>query len=533
MKKAVQRKKVPVKKIVSYFFFFLAFIVLFISIYLGLSFQGITFEEVLYTITSVEGTGVDSLGQGFFFVAIPVLIIMILIIVVTELIERKRTYDLVIKTNKRKIKVLPLSNNGKLVISAIFFIVTCCIFLGSLDVSAYVESLTVSTNLYEDYYVDPSTVNITFPKKKKNLIFIYLESMEMTAASKENGGYQEDSLIPNLEKLALGNTNFSNTSRLGGALDSVGSTWTAASIIGHTSGVPLKIPLIIKNQYGLSGESMPGAYSLGEILEKNGYHNYFFIGSRGEFGGRSNYLTKHGNYTIYDYNYARKQKWIPNNYYVWWGYEDSKLFELAKKELLEIAKKDEPFNFTTLTTNTHFVDGYLEKSCEKKFDSKYANAIYCSDSQVYEFVRWIQRQDFYKDTVVILVGDHLTMQSDFYKNEGRSIYNTIINSDLIASNEKERTFTIVDMYPTTLAALGAKIDGDRLALGTNLYSSKKTIPEEMGYEEYNKKLNQKSDFYINNILGSTYDSKIQELEEIEEEEETKEEAKEETKKGIK
>lgn len=484
---------------------------------MGLNFQGVTFEEILFTINSLEGTGLDSLGQGFWFVTIPVVVIMIVLITTIELLERNRKYNLVIKLKERKISVLPLSNTRKLLYSLILLICSCGLFLGSLDVSAYVESLTVSTNLYEDYYVDGSKVNITFPKNKKNLIFIYLESMEMSAASKENGGLQDESLIPNLEKLALGNTNFSNTNRLGGALDSVGSTWTAASIIGHTSGVPLKIPLIIKNDYGLSGESMPGAYSLGEILEKNGYKNYFFIGSAGNFGGRSNYLTNHGNYTILDYNYARKVGWIPKNYKVWWGYEDSKLFEFAKKELTEIAKKKEPFNFTTLTTNTHFVDGYLEKSCERNFDAKYANSIYCSDSQVYEFVKWIQRQDFYKDTVVILVGDHLTMQSDFYPEEGRSIYNAIINSDLIAHNEKNRTFTVVDMYPTTLATLGAKIEGDRLGLGTNLYSKTPTIPEILGIDNYNKQLNHKSDFYNNNILGSTYDERIQTLEKVIEE----------------
>ena len=515
MEKMKERKRIPIKKIISYLFFFLALIVLFITIYLGLSFQGITFEELLFTITSVEGTGLDSLGQGFFFVSIPVVILTTIVIVACELLEKKRSFNLVIKTKKRKISVLPLSKNRKLVYSILLFIGSCGIFLGSMDVSAYVESLTVSTNLYEDYYVDPSTVNITFPKNKKNLIFIFLESMEMTAASKENNGLQEESYIPNLEKLALGNTNFSNTSRLGGALDSVGSTWTAASIIGHTSGVPLKIPLTVKNQYALTGESMPGAYSLGEILEKNGYKNYFFIGSDANFGGRSNYLTRHGNYELLDYKYAKKAGWISNSYHVWWGYEDSKLFEFAKKELTEIAKKGEPFNFTTLTTNTHFVDGYLEKSCDKKFDTKYANTIYCSDSQVYEFVRWIQRQDFYKDTVVILVGDHLTMQSDFYPETGRSIYNTIINSDLIPKEEKNRIFTVVDMYPTTLAALGAKIDGDRLGLGTNLYSNLKTIPETIGYEEYNKQLNLKSDYYINNILGSSYNGKIKDLTEEE------------------
>ena len=44
------------------------------------------------------------------------------------------------------------------------------------------------------------------------------------------------------------------------------------------------------------------------------------------------------------------------------GYEDQKLFENAKEKLSEIGIKDEPFNFTMLTVDTHFEDGYV---CEQ------------------------------------------------------------------------------------------------------------------------------------------------------------------------
>ena len=48
------------------------------------------------------------------------------------------------------------------------------------------------------------------------------------------------------------------------------------------------------------------------------------IGSDATFGGRRNYFTQHGNYNIKDYNYAIEQGWIPEDYKVWWGYEDQK-----------------------------------------------------------------------------------------------------------------------------------------------------------------------------------------------------------------
>ena len=64
----------------------------------------------------------------------------------------------------------------------------------------------------------------------------------------------------------------------------------------------------------------------------------------------------------------------------------------------------------------------------------------------------------------------------------------------------------MDMFPTTLAALGVSIEGDRLGLGTNLFSSKKTIPEEIGLDNFNKELKKSSDYYykyISNLSRNT------------------------------
>ncbi len=65
-------------------------------------------------------------------------------------------------------------------------------------------------------------------------------------------------------------------------------------------------------------------------------------------------------------------------------------------------------------------------------------------------------------------------------------------------------FTAMDMFPTTLAALGAKMDDDRLALGTNLFSDKDTLAEEMGFDAFNEELSKRSIFYNNNLLGKSY-----------------------------
>ena len=277
-------------------------------------------------------------------------------------------------------------------------------------------------------------------------------------------------------------------------------------MIAQTSGLPLKVGFDYNNYSGF-GESLPGAVSIGDILKENGYQNYLMMGSDASFGGRRDYFTYHGNYEIYDYVYAKENELIPTDYYEWWGYEDSKLFEYAKTKLLEISSKDEPFNFTLLTADTHFVDGYLDEICPTEFDHQYANVFNCADIMIVNFVNWIKKQDFYNNTTIIISGDHLTMQGGFYsvsENYERTIYNTFINSKADTTNNKNRIFSTFDMYPTTLAALGVEIENNRLGLGTNLFSDVKTIPEEIGLKKFSSELEKKSKFYNKNILGDTY-----------------------------
>ena len=123
----------------------------------------------------------------------------------------------------------------------------------------------------------------------------------------------------------------------------------------------------------------------------------------------------------------------------------------------------------------------------------------CSSSRVSEFIDWIKEQPFYENTTIILSGDHLTMDSDFCENIDedyqRSTYNAILNSPILPVHEKNRIFTTMDMFPTTLASLGAVIDGDRLGLGTNLFSDKPTLAEELGFDELNRQLSMGSRFF--------------------------------------
>ena len=101
----------------------------------------------------------------------------------------------------------------------------------------------------------------------------------------------------------------------------------------------------------------------------------------------------------------------------------------------------------------------------------------CASYQLGNFVKWIQQQPFYKDTVIVIVGDHLTMNQRFTKDMQRKPINIFINSDLTAQKSKNRTFTPFDIYPTIVESMGIKISGHKLALGTSLYANVPTLTE--------------------------------------------------------
>lgn len=395
-------------------------------------------------------------------------------------------------------------SNKKVLINTILFILVLIFALYKINVFTYISNQINSSTFIEENYVETKEVNITFPENKKNLIYIYLESMENSYTNKNNGGLNNKNLIPTLSSLTKEHTSFSNTTKQGGALSLNGTAWTAAAMVGQTSGLPLKINTSSNGIIDLNN-FFPNTKTLGDILEENNYNNYLLLGSDSNYGCRKQYFSQHGNYKIYDLNTSIEKKDMTEEDIIWWGFDDDDLFNYAKKQLTEISKKNEPFNYTMLTVDTHFEDGYLADTCKKDYDDQYSNVISCSDSKIKDFLDWLQQQDFYEDTVIILTGDHLSMDTDYFEkipaDYERTVYNVIINSDTKAEKTTNRSFTTLDMFPTTLASLGAEIEGDRLALGTNLYSTKKTLIEEKGYKYVSKELDKRSSFYNNNVLA--------------------------------
>ena len=495
VEKKVNKKLTKKENIFVVFMIFLA-VFLVLSIYwLKENTGNVTLEQLIFHLkVPMKGTNTDMVWDYMKWTFLRVFIIVIAIGAIIILFEH---FSKIQREKKKKILYM---------FSKIVLVTSVVIVMLIMNVYGFAKNQITASTLIEEEYIDPLNANITFPEQKQNLIYIFLESLENTFSSIEKGGMYQEDRMPELTQIAQNNINFSNTEKMGGALDLHGTNWTIAAMVSQTSGVPLKIS-IDGNEYGKHASFLPGAYTLGEILEENGYTNYLLIGSESEFGGRKQYFESHGNYNIWDYISAVEEERMKESEKVWWGYSDQDLFKYAKEQLTEIAKKDEPFNYTMLTVDTHFTDGYVCKGCDKHFDDQYSNVIRCSSKQVSEFLDWIKEQPFYENTTVIITGDHLTMQASTQNevdanNYGeRTIYNAFINTKTDSEPKTiNRKFFTFDMFPTTLAAIGAKIDGERLGLGTNLFSEEQTLAEKYGVEYVRKELDKKSKFYNNKLL---------------------------------
>lgn len=473
-------------KVVSGIISVLAILICFSIKWMLETWANLTMDELVYHLNSpLEGTNSDMIWQYVFKCIVPTIIIIMVITAIMIIFKKKK------------------KRTGYICIVVLIASVTILVLYGytawkKLDIGDYMSGQSEISSFIDDNYVDPKEVTLTFPEKKRNLIYIFLESMETAYSDEDNGGAFEKDVIPELTEIAQENEEFSGKdNKLNGGYSMPGTTWTMGAMFAQTSGLPLKIS-ISANEMDTQDNFFPGITTIGDILSDAGYSQTLLLGSNATFGGRKLYFSEHGNYDIIDYNYAMEQGWLSTEEYpVWWGYDDQKLFEFAKNRLGELATQNEPFNLTMLTVDTHFEDGYVCDKCDDRFgNNQYANVMACSSKQVAEFVEWVQQQDFYENTTIVISGDHPTMDSDFCEDVDesyiRKVYTAYINGGK-SELSNARNYTTMDAFPTTLAAIGVEIEGNRLGLGTNLFSSEQTLTERFGIEKEEKELNKQSE----------------------------------------
>ncbi|WP_297554980.1 sulfatase-like hydrolase/transferase [uncultured Actinomyces sp.] len=370
-----------------------------------------------------------------------------------------------------------------------------------LPIKEAAQLFFTTSSYLEENYVAPTSDNVKLPAKKRNLVHIYMESVENSYYSKDLGGYMEQNLMPELAALTETGISWSDTDKFGGPDQLYATGHSVAGMISMQAGVPMLAAGAPDIEIGYS---YPDFTSIGDILKAAGYNTAFMQASTASWGGLDRYYQRHGGFDIHDRARFVADGKIEHDYFVWWGVEDDKLYEYTKEELTKLGGQDKPFYMIVENGDTHFPDGYVSENMkETPFDSQYANVIHYSQAETVKLIKWIQEQPWGDDTTIVVTGDHRSMDKEFFKGWDPSYHRTIVNlilnpvpgTDFPDSVTKNRKFSTFDLFPTILTAIGAEVEGDRLGLGMNMFSGKQTLVERDGSQLMNEEFAKRSPFY--------------------------------------
>ena len=361
--------------------------------------------------------------------------------------------------------------------------------LWSVKLLEYVLNQNVYSDLYEKEYVNPKDLQFTFPAEKRNLILLYLESIEEEYTDESLVG---ENLLPNLSAYQNKELHFNNFMQM------PTQSYTLAAMISSMCGIPYRVPKEITS-YKVK-KFLPNLLCFPQILEQNGYENYILKGTNLDFSSSRKFYSLHGFKHMKDKLDMEKEIDLQQNQGTSWGYRDRTYYRLAKEELLKIAAKGNPFMLVMVTLDTHKPDIYLDEQCEKRFGDK-RDIIKCADSMAAEFLSWLQSQDFYKETMVVVIGDHPeTGNNDLYPlQKKRKIVNFVLNPVNGSITRQHKIWSTIDLAPTILNLLGVEFGGGKFGLGRSLLKDNPTL-----YEVYHDRLSNEI-LKSSRLYGTFYD----------------------------
>ena len=317
------------------------------------------------------------------------------------------------------------------------------------------------------YYKTPKITSIS--EIKKNLVFIYAESLERTYFYKD----LFPGLIKEIKKFESYSISFTDIYQTSGAGTTV-SGMTASQL-----GIPLFTPTYENSMYGID-YFLPGATGLGDLLKKEEYFLSYIGGARSSFAGKGKLFKTHGFSEVLGLEELRTNL-KDKNYVNGWGLYDDTLLDIVYERYIELSKTGKKFGLFTLTLDTHAPNGHMSKSCKdmkyKDGSNKMLNAVAGSDFLIARFINKIINSKYADKTIIVLVSDHLSLKNSAYKLltmsnkkvkkkrlRRRNLF-MIIDPTHAHSAKIDLFGTTLDIAPTLLPFIGYKA---HIGLGRNI-----------------------------------------------------------------
>lgn len=349
------------------------------------------------------------------------------------------------------------------------------------------------SSFYQIEYVNPDSVQIIF-HEKRNLILIFLESMEYNFQDSSSGGNLKENLIPEITGYLNNEQSF-----VPGGVSVSGMGWTMADVVAKTCGIPLFFPPSMRARFTPLESFLPGVTCLTDILIGNGYKFVVSKGANLKFSGMDDFLNTHSSPEAYGLMYYLRDERVKEDSTTNWGVKDSLHYELVKEHVSRISKEDKPWAMWMFTVDTHTPYGYLDPKCAPDSgisqDHQMPYVIRCASRQVDKFIKWAKKQDWFANTTIAVMGDHEMMAAPEivgFRDDAIKHYwlNFFINS-VKMNDQRERAFTSLDFFPTILESIGAEIPNGSLGFGHSLYLNAPTLLEKYGKDSLDNVLKKK------------------------------------------
>lgn len=277
-------------------------------------------------------------------------------------------------------------------------------------------------------------------KRPYNLVIILEESL----GAEYVGCLGGRPLTPEIDKLATEGTLFTQLYATG-----------TRSVRGIEAVVTGFLPSPSESVVKLS-ESQSGFYTVAALLEQKGYDTSFIYGGMANFDNMASFFNGNGFNQIIDEDDFDATK---STFHGTWGWSDEDLMVKANDYFKGLKK---PFVSVVFTSSNHepfeYPDGRIEPFDKKK--ATVNNAMKYADYAVGKFFRLAKKEEYYKNTVFLVIADHNTRT---FGKHLVPVHKFHIPALLIGPNvprgaRYEKLCSQIDIQPTVLPKLGLALE---------------------------------------------------------------------------
>ncbi|MDR2628993.1 MAG: LTA synthase family protein [Puniceicoccales bacterium] len=224
--------------------------------------------------------------------------------------------------------------------------------------------------------------------------------------------------------------------------------------IGGLTSILLGIPPLFDMPYIISAYAENAVNSLASILKKDGYKTLFFYGGKDNschFRSLTSKAQFDEHYCQYDYD-------GPASNVSGWGVYDDEFFQFVARQ---VDKTKEPFLSILFSLSSHHPYLYPQRLHGKfpKGNEKLQELIAYTDYSLQKFFETAELMDWYKNTLFVLVADHIASpQQKYYKNTlgGYSIPIIFFDPNGKLVGKINEVAQQIDIMPSILDLIGSK-----------------------------------------------------------------------------